>query len=116
MCQKKKSLHLQTGLCLYRYLCAFVLQFSLLLKKCLTSDDVAELVGVIFVASGKVGESDYHQAQNGDQYADPLTDQELPPQKRHRKQTSEDDDGSAEHLEAGGARHVEGWKTKGPFL
>lgn len=51
----------------------------------LTSDDVTELVWVIFVAGGKVGEPDYHQAQDGDQYADPLTDCKLSPQKRHRK-------------------------------
>lgn len=61
----------------------------------------------VFVAAEEVGEAHYHQAQDGDEDADPLASQQATPEKRHRQQTGEDDDGSTQHLEAGGARHVE---------
>lgn len=57
----------------------------------------------------EVGEADYHQAQDGDEDAEPLTGKQASPQERHGEQTGEDDDGTAQHLETGGAGHVESW-------
>lgn len=76
----------------------------------LTRDDFAEFVRVVFVPVEEVGEAHYHQAHDGDEDAEPLTVCQPSPQERHREQTSKDDDSSTQHLEAGGAGHVESWK------
>lgn len=73
----------------------------------LTGDDVTEFVRVIVVPVEEVCEADNHQAQDGGDDAKPLTGFQTSPQERYREQTSEDDDGSTQHLEAGGAGHVE---------
>lgn len=59
------------------------------------------------MATNKVGESHYHQAEDGDEDAEPLTGCEPTTQKSYRQETGEDDDGAAKHLKTGGARHVE---------
>ncbi len=64
---------------------------------------------VVFVPAEEVGEAHYHQAHDGDQDAEPLTGRQASPQERHGKQASKDDDSATQHLEAGGAGHVESW-------
>lgn len=69
-------------------------------------------MGVVFVSADEVGQPDDHQPQDGDEDADPLTGEQAAPQESHREQTGEDDDRPAKHLEAGGTRHVQSWRTK----
>lgn len=64
---------------------------------------------VVSVPAEEVSEAHYHKAQDGGEDAEPLTGRQASPQERHREQTSKDDDGSTQHLEAGGAGHVESW-------
>lgn len=62
---------------------------------------------VVVVPAEEVGEAHNHQAQDGGDDAEPLAGFQASAQERYREQTGEDDDGSAQHLEAGGAGHVE---------
>ena len=80
-------------------------------KKHFTCDDLTEFVRVFSVAVEEVGEAHDHQAQDGDGDAEPLAGCQATAQESHREQAGEYDDGPAQHLEAGGARHVESWKT-----
>lgn len=59
------------------------------------------------VPAEEVGEAHDHQAEDGCKDADPLTGCKASAQERYREQTGEDDDGPSQHLEAGGAGHVE---------
>ena len=88
----------------------------LYIEKRFTCDDLTEFVLVVSVAAEEVGQAHDHQAQDGDADAEPLADGQAPPQERHREQAGEYDDGSAQHLEAGGARHVECWETQKGFF
>ncbi len=63
------------------------------------------------MSTEEVSQAHDHQACDGDEDAEPLAGFQASPQKRHREQTGEDDDGSTKHLEAGGAGHVESWNT-----
>lgn len=78
---------------------------------CLTCDDFAEFVGAM-IPTDKVGEPDDDQTQDGGEDAEPLAGRQLASQERHGEQASEYDDGSAQHLEAGGAGHIESWKSQ----
>ena len=73
-----------------------------------TCDDVTEF---FFLGTGsEVSEAHDHQAQDGGEDTDPLTGFQASAEERHREQTGEDDDGSTQHLEAGGTGHVKSWK------
>lgn len=73
----------------------------------LTCDDVTEFVRLVVTLAEEVGEPYDNQAQDGGEDADPLAGCQASAQERHGKQTGEDDDGSTQHLEAGGTGHVE---------
>lgn len=77
---------------------------------CLTCDDIAEFVGAV-IPTDKVSEADDDQAQDGSEDAKPLAGLQPSPQEGHGEQAGEDDYGPAQHLEAGGAGHVESWKS-----
>lgn len=64
------------------------------------------------IPTDKVGEPDDDQTQDGGEDAEPLAGRQLASQERHGEQASEYDDGSAQHLEAGGAGHIESWKSQ----
>lgn len=81
----------------------------------LTSDDITKFLCVIFVVAKEVSEAHYHQAQDGDEDSKPLTFYQATPQKSHREQTSENDNRSTQHLEAGGTGHVESWRKQERF-
>lgn len=81
----------------------------------LTCDDVAEFIGAVIPAD-KVGEADDDQTQDGGENAEPLAGCQPPSQEGHGEQAGEDDDGPAQHLEAGGAGHVESWKNQSEKL
>lgn len=76
-----------------------------------TCDDVADFVRVI-VAAEEVGESHNDQAQDGDEDANPLTGRQASAQEGHWEQAGEDDDSPTQHLEAGGAGHVESYNHR----
>lgn len=76
-----------------------------------TCDDVADFVRVI-VPAEEVGEPHDHQPQDGDEDADPLTGRQASAQEGHREQAGEDDDSPAQHLETGGAGHVESYNRR----
>lgn len=78
---------------------------------CLTCDDFAEFVGAM-IPTDKVGEPDDDQTQDGGEDAEPLAGCQLASQERHGEHASEYNDGSAQHLEAGGAGHIESWKRQ----
>lgn len=78
---------------------------------CLTCDDFAEFVGAM-IPIDKVGKPDDDQTQDGGEYAEPLTGRQPASQEGHGEQASEYDDSPTQHLEAGGARHIESWKSQ----
>lgn len=77
---------------------------------CLTCDDITEFIGAV-IPTDKVGEADDDQTQDGGEDAEPLAGCQPPSQEGHGEQAGEDDDGAAQHLEAGGAGHVESCKS-----
>ena len=74
----------------------------------LTGDDFTEFV-LLLVLADEVGQAHHHQAHDGGEDAHPLAGLQPASQEGHRQQACEDDDRSAQHLEAGGARHAERW-------
>lgn len=72
-----------------------------------TCDDITEFVLFVLVLAQEVSQANNHQAQDGGEDAKPLAGQQASAQERDGEQTGEDDDGSTQHLEAGGAGHVE---------
>jgi len=77
----------------------------------LTCDDVTEIALVVVMAE-EVGHAHHDQAQDGDEDAQPLAGLQATAQEGHRQQAREDDDRPTQHLEAGGACHVECWGGK----
>lgn len=73
-----------------------------------TCDDVADFVRVV-VPAEEVGESHNDQPQDGDEDADPLTGRQASAQEGDGEQAGEDDDSPTQHLETGGAGHVESY-------
>lgn len=70
-----------------------------------TRDHLAELV-LLPAAAPQVGQPHKQQPQDGDPDPQPLAQLQAAPQKPHREEPGEDDDGTPKHLEAGGARHI----------
>lgn len=92
-------------------MCTFLTAHALRTRH-LTCDDVTEFVRLVVTLAEEVGKPYNNQAQDGGEDADPLAGCQAPAQERHGEQTGEDDDGSTQHLEAGGTGHVESWKQK----
>lgn len=76
-----------------------------------TCDDVAHFVRVI-VPAEEVGDSHNDQPKDGDEDAHPLTGLQAAAQEGDWEQAGEDDDGPTQHLEAGGAGHVESYQHR----
>lgn len=87
-------------------MCTFLAAHALRTRH-LTCDDVTEFVRMVVTLAEEVGEPYDNQAQDGGEDANPLAGCQASAQERNREQTGEDDDGSTQHLEAGGTSHVE---------